>query len=154
MKRAEYPVMMEELIPLMRERLDAGQLIRFSPRGISMLPMLRQGRDQVTLSPITGQLKKYDLVLYERDNGQYVLHRIVKAGEPITCIGDNQYAPEPGLRRDQMIAVVSAFTRNGREVSVSHPGYRLYCRVWHGTRGLRRFLERALRFLRRKLRKS
>ncbi len=39
-------------MPLIRETLEEGKCVQFSPRGVSMLPMLRQGKDTVTLSPI------------------------------------------------------------------------------------------------------
>ncbi len=131
---------LEELLPLMEERLAAGQSLRFSPRGSSMLPMLREGRDSVVLSPLPEKLKKYDLPLYRREDGQFVLHRIVKAGESYTCMGDNQFEPEPGLCRSQMIALVTAFSHDGREHSVREPGYALYCRLWYHSRHLRRML--------------
>ena len=51
----------EELMPLFRERIAAGESIRISPRGTSMMPMLRQGIDSVILAAPTGKLKKYDL---------------------------------------------------------------------------------------------
>ena len=54
---------LEQLMPLWKERLEAGQSVRFSPKGISMLPLLRQGTDSVLLSPPTARLKKYDIVL-------------------------------------------------------------------------------------------
>ena len=106
---------MEDLVPLFRERLEAGQQIRFSPKGISMLPMLRDGRDTVVLSPAPEYLKKYDLPLYRRDNGTYVLHRVIHVGETYTCIGDNQFLYETGVRRDQVIAIVTGFRRDGRD---------------------------------------
>ncbi len=140
MKKEIYTAHMDDLMPLIRERLAAGQSVCFSPKGVSMLPMLRQGIDTVTLSPITGRLKKYDLPLYQRENGKYVLHRIVEVGDTYTCAGDNQVEPERGLRHEQMIAVVTAFTRGKREHSVDELGYRLYCRFWHHTRLLRRIL--------------
>lgn len=133
-------VLIEELMPIFREQLNAGKNVWFSPRGISMLPMLRQGVDSVMLSPVTGRLKKYDLPLYRRDDGKYILHRIVKVGRTYTCIGDNQFELEPGVRKDQLIAVVTAFTRGEKLHSVKEPGYRLYCRVWHYSRGIRRLL--------------
>lgn len=105
-----------------------------------MCPMLRHGADTVELSPLPLKLKKYDVVLYKRDNGKYVLHRIVKTGETYTCIGDNQYFKETGLRRDQMIAVVTAFTRNGKNYTVKSLGYRIYYRLWHYSRFPRRVL--------------
>ena len=67
-------------MPLFLEQFQSGRSVRFSPRGISMLPMLRQEIDSVVLSAIPDRLEKYDLPLYRRDDGKYVLHRIL-------CIG-------------------------------------------------------------------
>ena len=145
----EHNVRLEDMIPLIQECLAQGQNVRFSPRGISMLPMLRQGRDTVVLSPVPELLEKYDLPLYRREDGQFVLHRIVAVGEKYTCMGDNQFLPESGLSHTQMIAVVSAFTRNGKEYSVDEPGYRLYCRFWHYSRPVRRVWRFGIRVLRR-----
>jgi len=142
---------LEDLMPLIREQLAAGKTVRFSPRGVSMLPMLRQGLDQVVLSPVPRKLKKYDLPLYQRQNGQYVLHRIIAAGDTYTCMGDNQFDPEPGLGQEQMIALVTAFTRKDREIPVTAWHYRLYCRLWHHSRPARRFYRRAKNWLRRHL---
>lgn len=150
-KANEYMTRMDDLVPLFRERLEAGQKVRFSPRGISMLPMLRQGRDCVILSPVPEKLKKYDLPLYRRDDGKYVLHRVVKVDETYTCIGDNQFVYEPGLRHDQMIAVVSAFCRDEKQYSISHTGYRIYCRLWYYSRPVRHFCRRAIGWIRRHL---
>lgn len=136
-------------MPLIRERLAAGQNVRLAPRGTSMLPMLRQGIDNVVLSPIAEPLKKYDLPLYQRKNGQYVLHRIVKTGEAFTCLGDNQFDPEPGLAREQMIALVTAFYRGDRKYSVQSPAYRLYCRFWHLSRPVRYLWLRGIGWIRR-----
>lgn len=151
MEVKEYFTQLDNLMPLFRERLEAGQKIQFSPRGISMLPMLRQGKDSVILSPVPEKLKKYDLPLYQRDDGKYILHRIVEVGETYTCIGDNQYTYEHGVRQDQMIALVTAFTRGNREISVENPMYRLYCLLWHRSRSLRYFLLRVKNKLRRML---
>ena len=114
-----------------------------------MLPMLRHGTDSVELSPVSGTLKKYDLPLYRRDDGSYVLHRVVAVGQTYTCMGDNQFVPEANLRQDQMIAVVTAFSRDGRSISVMDPRYQLYCRVWHYSRPLRHFYRRVKGWLRR-----
>lgn len=138
-------------MPLIRETLSGGKTVKFSPRGISMLPMLRQGLDSVILSPLPKTLKRYDLPLYQRDNGSFILHRIVAVGETYTCIGDNQFELETGIREDQMIALVTAFTRDGRQISVTDPVYRLYCRFWHYSRGIRHFYRRAKGWLRRHL---
>jgi hypothetical protein len=142
---------MELLGPLMQERLAAGQSVRFSPKGISMLPMLRQGRDSVVLSPLPERLKRYDIPLYRREDGSYILHRIVKTGDTFTCLGDNQYISEPGVTRAQMIGIVSGFYRGDQFHDVMEWRYQLYCRIWYHTRHLRWFLHRAMGWLRRLL---
>lgn len=148
----EKNLRLEQVMPLVRERLAAGQTVRFAPKGCSMLPMLRQGRDKVVLAAAHGRLKKYDLPLYQRDDGSYVLHRIVKVGQTYTCIGDNQHVPEPGIRPDQMIAVVVAFARDDKEISVADFRYQIYCRLWHWLRPLKRILGKCRRWIRSQLR--
>ena len=145
-------VQLDELMPLIREQLAAGGSVSFSPRGTSMLPMLRQGIDTVTLSPLPDRLRKYDLPLYQRENGQYVLHRVTAAeGDCYTCIGDNQFSPESGLSHGQMIAIVTAFTRDGRKHTVDERGYQLYCRLWHHSRPVRYLFRRIKEKLKRML---
>lgn len=130
-------VALDTVMPVIRQELAEGGSVRFSPRGISMLPMLRQGLDTVTISPLPPKLKKYDLPLYQRDDGKYVLHRIIRVGETYTCIGDNQLDKETGVRPDQLIGVVTEFTRGEKSISVRDWRYRLYCRLWPAVRFLR-----------------
>ena len=145
---------LEQLLSLIEEQLAQGKNVKFQPRGVSMLPMLRQGIDSVVLSPVPARLRKYDLPLYRRDNGQFVLHRVVKAKDGVyACVGDNQYVVEENLRHDQMIALVTAFYRGKRERSVHAPAYLLYCRFWYASRPLRYFIYRACRWLKRHMHK-
>ena len=145
----ERHVRLEELMPLILEQLDAGRSVKFLPHGTSMLPMLRQGIDSVVLSPLPDKLKKYDLPLYQRENGQFVLHRVVNAGETYTCIGDNQFVYEPGLRHTQMLAVVTSFWRGEKDVKVTSLGYQCYCRVWHYSRPVRYLWRRVIGWMQR-----
>lgn len=150
----EQNVKLDDLMPLIREQLAADKTVRFAPRGQSMRPMLREGRDQVILAAAPPTLRKYDLPLYRRESGQYVLHRIVRVersekGTVYTCIGDNQYALEKGIRHEQIIAVVTDFYRGGRQISMRHPMYFMYCRLWHYSRWPRRLLGGAIRRIRR-----
>ena len=144
---------LEQLLPLIQERLAAGKRVKFMPKGVSMMPMLRQGIDSVVLSPVPKKLKKYDLPLYRRKNGQFVLHRVVKVGQTYTCIGDNQFIYEPGLEHAQMVGVVTSFYRGKKEVPVTALSYRIYCRLWHIGRPLRRFWRRCKGWLKRHLSK-
>lgn len=113
--------------------------MQFTPQGTSMRPAIYGGRDQVILSPLPEKLKKYDLPLYRRDDGQFVLHRIVKAGQNYTCVGDNQFVLEEGVPREWMIALTTGFIRKGKYYSTDSFAYRIYCRIWHWTRPVRHF---------------
>ena len=145
----EKQLPLEALMPLMEEALAAGGSVRFSPKGTSMLPFLRQGIDQVVLSPLPEQLRKYDLPLYRRDNGQYVLHRIVGVGDTYTCVGDNQFELEHGVRGDQMIALVTSVIRPRGTTKMTGFAQKLYIRLWHYSRPLRRVVRGGKSALRR-----
>ena len=145
-------VSLDDLMPLIQERLAEGQQVRLSPQGVSMLPMLRQGKDTVVLSPAPEQLCRYDLPLFRMDNGKYVLHRVIRAGKTYTCRGDNLYSAEYNIRPDQILAVVTGFSRNGKMYSTRSLVYRLYCQIWVGIFPVRRFVYRVKRRLRRWLR--
>lgn len=144
-------IRLEALMPVLRDLLADGKNVWYSPKGISMLPMIRQGVDRVRFSSIPDKLCKFDLPLYQRDNGQFVLHRIVEVGETYTCVGDNQVDLETGIRHDQMIAVVTAFMRGEKKISVNAFGYKLYCRYCHYFRPLRHLWRRGIGWLRRNL---
>jgi hypothetical protein len=95
-----------------------------------MKPMLIENQDSVVLVPITNDPVTGDIVLYRRDNGKFVLHRIIRVTpEGYLISGDNQYELEEVSRR-QMLAVVGGFTRKGRSHTLREPGYRLYRWAW------------------------
>ena len=139
-----------ELMPLIRERLAAGQRVRYLPfRGVSMLPMLRQGIDTVELAPLPEKLSKYDLPVYQYPSGKYVMHRIVKVRKDYyVCLGDNTYQYEK-IRREQMLGIVSAFKRGDKRIETDAFSYRLYCRIWVAAFPARKFLKRAIGWIKR-----
>ena len=140
---------LEILMPLIKECLADGRSVWIYPNGVSMRPMIRQGVDRVLLSPVPEKLNKYDLPFYQRDDGQFVLHRIVGVGKTYTCVGDNQVDLETGVRYDQMIAVVSAFSRGDKVISTNSFWYKVYCRYCHYFRHPRHFWRRGTGWLRR-----
>lgn len=142
---------LEELMPHIRQTLEQGRSIAIGPKGTSMLPLIRQGKDFVELSPLPATLKKYDVPLYQRPDGQYVLHRIVRVGDTYTCMGDNQFQTETGVTRDQLIAIATAFYRGEKRIPVTAFSYRLYCRLWHWSRPCRHLWRRGIGFIRRRI---
>ena len=108
--------------------------------GDSMMPLIKQGRDKmVIVKKPEGRLKKYDVPLYKRDNGQYVLHRIVEVREnDYVIVGDNRWALEYGITDEQIIGVLSAVIRKGKTLSVTDRQYQRYVSLWCGCLSLRR----------------
>ena len=122
---------MTEIEPLIKKAFENGEEFNLITAGTSMLPMLRDRQDTVVLQEKKGKLKKYDLPLYKRADGQFVLHRIVgikKKGYVVS--GDNHNVNDYPVTDDQIIAVVSAYIRDGKRISIDSLGYKIYCR-WH-----------------------
>ena len=107
-----------------------GRLV-YTNVGDSMKPLIRQDRDLLVIEKPNGRLKKYDVPLYRRDSGQYVLHRILKVREHdyVIC-GDNRCKKETGISDRQIIGVLTAVVRNGKEVPVTALRYRVYVHLW------------------------
>lgn len=147
-------VPMESLAEIIKLQLESAGRANLTVTGSSMLPMLRNRRDTVTLIPVSDP-QKGDVVLFQRKSGQYILHRIVAVTKDgYICCGDNQAELEP-VTGDQMIAVVDSFTRKRKRYTVDALGYRLYTAVWVNLFFLRRpyiALRRCLGRLRSKLR--
>ena len=121
-------VKLSEVSDLMTEVLNSGGKVAFVTSGYSMMPLLRNKCDKVILSKTTSTPKKNDVIFYRRDDGNYVLHRIVsvKNGE-YTLRGDNQWVLENGITQKHIIAVAVGFERNGKLIKCSGLKYRLYC---------------------------
>ena len=100
--------------------------LTYKNKGTSMMPLLRQDRDLFTVvRKSRDRCRKYDIVLY-KDKDEYILHRIIKVVPDGYIIrGDNTYRKE--FRSDnQILGVVTGVIRDGKEISVTDPGYRLY----------------------------
>lgn len=128
MKKVAIP--MEELMAVLQLQMETAGSAVLNVTGWSMLPMLHNRRDSVTICPVEARCNRGDVILYRRKSGQYVLHRVLRRTEEgyILC-GDNQFFTEK-VEHDQLLAVVTGFTRKGKTYSVSHPGYRFYTGIW------------------------
>lgn len=117
---------MEELSELIMLQLENGGRAKLTVTGVSMMPMLRSRRDTVDLIPVTEKRKAGDIILYRRENGQFVLHRIIRVTEDgYICCGDNQ-AMREDVSHSQLLAVVDGFTYKNKHYTLEDPGYRLY----------------------------
>ena len=135
------------------EEIEKSGRIIYTNVGDSMMPFIKQGRDVLVISRAEGRLKRYDVPLYKRDSGQYVLHRILKVRENdyVIC-GDNRWNKEYGITDRHIIGVLTGVIRDGREIPVTDRKYRIYVHLWCDFFPVRAFIIRIRQFLKRRLR--
>ena len=128
-----------------------GKLI-YTNVGDSMMPLIRQNRDLLIIEKVSGRLKKYDVPLYKRDSGQYVLHRIIKVHKDdyVIC-GDNRWQKEYGITDHHIIGVQTGVIRNGKTISVNNKNYRLYVHLWCDFFHVRALILRVKNYLKRRI---
>ncbi len=131
---------LEDILPVMKEQLDNGKTVSFVPKGNSMLPMLRNGKDMVLLKKTNERLHLSDVAFYyRRETDSYVIHRVAgfqKDGSYI-MLGDNNITKEYNIRPEDIIAVMTAFYRKGKMYTVNDFRYRAYCEILYFLRPLR-----------------
>ena len=100
--------------------------------GSSMTPFLVGGRDTVYLSRLERPVRRGDILLYQRDSGQYVLHRVwkVEKNGTFTMVGDAQTELEPGIREDQIIAIVTLVLRREKPIAPGDFWWEFFAKVW------------------------
>ena len=114
-----------------------------------MYPIFRNNKDKVTVKKADA-VKKRDVILYRRDDGSYVLHRVVGKGKlGYKLCGDNQVVVEYPVSVDNVIAVMTSFERKGREFDAHTLWYRIYSFVWCLSVPLRPLEYKLVRFVKR-----
>ena len=109
---------LNDLLPFIEEAFSIGKDFQIPITGTSMLPLLVQGRDFVKIEKCDRKLEVGDIPLYRRDDGHFVLHRVVKIENngSYTMCGDNQFVLEKGITDNHVIGVVKALVIDGKEI--------------------------------------
>lgn len=142
---------MERLLAVM----DTGAAAPLVISGNSMSPFLVHGRDTVYLSKVHRPLKKGDMILYRRDSGAYILHRVCAVtGASLTLVGDAQQEKEPGIQPDQVLALVTAVRRKGKLLRKGSFWWDFFETVWIRMIPLRPVLVEIYARLKRKMEKD
>lgn len=127
----------------MLEKLAEGGSVTFSPKGSSMLPMLRSSGDSVTLEKPPAKLKKGTVALFilnDERGRRFILHRLVRVKDGLyTFCGDNRYTHDTPVPYENILGVVTAYERCGKKRSLKEPWYRLYKLFMVSTYRIRRF---------------
>ena len=110
--------------------------------GTSMTPFLDPG-DTVFLDLPEGAVEKGDVILFQRRNGQYVLHRVVAVRENgmLELLGDAQLRPEP-VHPTQVRAVVTQVRREEKLLGPDSMRWRFFRGPWQRCRRIRPYVNR------------
>lgn len=143
---------LDQLGPLLCDCIAQGQEVVLTITGNSMSPFLRDKKDQVVLTACDPMaLQPGDVPLYQRQNGKYILHRIVERDDGVvrtrfgedkplpsqcdslqyTMLGDAQWQEEPNITSDQIVAVATAFISRGKRWECDSEAYRRNRLRWH-----------------------
>lgn len=119
-----------ELTPFIKEMIQNNKKVQLTVTGNSMFPLFVHLRDSVTVKRCENY-KKYDIILYVRENGDLILHRIVKSKKDVFYLcGDNQTVIEYPIYKDQIIGKVISFNRKGKNFTIKNLIYDFYTFFW------------------------
>lgn len=103
----------------------------FQTSGDSMEPLLHHRKSTVVIQAPASRLKRWDVALFRRPTGEYVLHRVIRV-EPdgYRILGDNRLWPEM-VPVGWVIGVMAGFypDESGQYVSCQSPAYQSYLKT-------------------------
>ena len=129
-----------ELIPAIGKLIEEGQEVIFKPKGMSMLPFIRGGRDSVLLRK-ADELKVGDIALAEISEGRYVLHRIETIeDEMIVLMGDGNLVGRERCRKEDVMAIAVKIIKENKEIDCQSPRHMRMAEIWKRLLPVRRYL--------------
>lgn len=120
-----------EYVGLLKQLVEEGESVSMRIVGSSMSPFLIHDRDLITFKAPERELKKGDMVFFQRESGQYVMHRIYAVKpDGYYMVGDAQAEIEGPIRREQIFAVIIKVRRKGKWMEPGDFWWNFFERVW------------------------
>lgn len=120
-----------EYVSVLRELTEEGKEVSLLISGSSMSPFLIHQRDYIYFKKPDRELKKGDMVFYQRDSGQFVMHRIWKVRlDGYYIVGDAQTVIEGPVRRDQIFALITKVQRKGKWLEPGDFWWEFFEHIW------------------------
>lgn len=132
-----------EYVSVLRELVEEGREVSLLVAGSSMSPFLAHQRDYIYFKKPDRELRKGDMVFYQRRNGQYVMHRVWKVkNNQYHMVGDAQVEIEGPLERNQIFAVITKVKRKDKWCGPGDFWWEFFEKVWIRIVPMRRFFVR------------
>ena len=120
-----------EYVSVLREIAEEGKVVSMLIAGSSMAPFLCHNRDYIYFTKPERELRRGDMVFYQRDSGQYVMHRIYRVKpDGYYMVGDAQTQIEGPLRRNQIFAVITQVKRDGKMIRPGDFWWEFFEHIW------------------------
>ena len=137
-------------ISALRDLTEQNKEVSLLISGNSMVPFLVHGRDYIVFEKPGRELRLGDMVFYQRDAGQFVMHRIFdKKPEGYYLVGDAQMHIEGPVGREQIFALVTKAKRKGKWIGPGNFWWEFFEHVWIRVIPFRRMITKAYMILRR-----
>lgn len=121
----------KDYVSVLKEQVEDGREAVMKIAGNSMYPFLRHGRDYIAFRALDRELRKGDMVFFQRRNGQYVMHRICKcAPEGYYLVGDAQCKIEGPVERGQIFARVTRVQRKEKWLTNGDFLWEFFEKIW------------------------
>ena len=131
----------KEYVSVLRELTEDGKEVSMLIAGNSMSPFLIHQRNYIFFKKPDRELKKGDMVFYQRDNGQYVMHRICRVKpEGYYIVGDAQTNIEGPVREEQIFAIITKVQRKGKWIQKGDFWWEFFANIWIRVVPLRRWI--------------
>ena len=119
-------------IPVLKEIIESGKDVSLLISGSSMAPFLCHCRDTIIISKPDGLFRKGDMVFYQRDSGQYVMHRIHHLDKKgmLYIVGDNQTVIEGPVRPDQVFGIIHKVIRKNKILQKGDFWWNFFEKIW------------------------
>lgn len=137
-----------EYLRILEELLHDHKTVKVPVSGNSMSPFLITERDCVLVQEPKRPLKRGDIVLFQRNSGEYILHRICRTkNDEFYIVGDAQTEIEGPIQRNQIFGHVIKVQRKGIWIDGSNFWWLFFQYVWIRIIPLRPILRKAYGFM-------
>ena len=137
-----------EYVSVLRELTEQGKEVSLVVSGNSMSPFLRHERDVIYFKKPDRELRRGDMVFYQRKTGQFVMHRIWKVKKDGFYItGDSQMEIEGPVQQEQIFALVTKVKRKDKWIGPGNFWWEFFEHVWIRMVPVRGVVRRGYRFL-------
>ena len=120
-----------EYVTVLKEMVEQGMEVSTTIFGASMEPFLKDKRDRIYFRKTEETIQKGDMVFFQRNTGEYVMHRVMQVrNHQYYMAGDHQTFLEGPIEATQIFAKVVSVERAGIWLTEEDRIWKFYANWW------------------------